>query len=129
MKNRGIINKISIILAVTLVALALFFTNFSIEMLSFTVATVIFASIEIIRKKRRKLRNVVIQDELTEAIALKSFRNSWLITINIVAMIGLLEFFDLKSIMLNQAVTILVVVMILSFQVSRVLYSRHPAAE
>jgi|GEM_PF-5196760 len=129
MKNKNVINLLSVVLAVILVLFALIYTNFSIEMLSFTIAAAVFAAIEIIRSRQRKIKNIVVHDELSEMIALKSFRNSWLVTINVVAVIGLLAFFNLKTIMLNQAITILIVIMIITFQASRLLYSRNPVSE
>ena len=89
----------------------------------------VFALILLIRETRNKKLGIIIEDELSEIIALKSFRNSWLATVSVLCISTWFNFFHIELPASNQIIVLLLFVMIFSFHLSRIIYSKKLQAE
>lgn len=105
----------SILFSGAYMAVALVHDNFSSQTVStfatFLLVLVLLYGLMLYRKKR----GTVTQDEFTLHQNLKSFRNSWLITLLAVITLSNLNHFGIYSFPLDQVLGLLLLVMVLSF--------------
>lgn len=129
MKKKTIVDTISFIFAAVIITAALIYSNFSITMITFSATIGIFVVFIVIRERRQRKLKLVVQDELTEKIALKSIRISWIAALMMISVISLLNFFNIKTLSVNEMVTVLYLGMIFSLHISRIIYEKKLEAE
>ncbi len=76
----------------------------------------------------KQKRNIIMYDEFTVHQDLKSFRNSWIITVIATSLISNIELLGIYSFQMNTALGVILIVMILSFWISHFIYLKWPKA-
>ena len=119
----------SYIFVCALIAFALIFTGFSIEIITFAAVIGVFMIINAFKSRKQKRLNIIEYDELSVLIALKSYRNSWLVTLVVIFIFCWINFLAGWKPSFDMLVTYLLIGMVLSFHISRFVYLRKLKAE
>lgn len=120
---------ISIVFAVALLSALLIYKKFSTETVTTIITFVLVILIYYILLKHKQRKNVIMHDEYTEHQDLKSFRNSWIITVFAVGIMSNIDLFGLYSFQTKTVFGVILIVMILSFWISHFIYLKRPNAK
>ncbi len=129
MNRKQVVSVVSYGFAGALTVFGLIYTDFSIEIITFATVIGVFMIINAVRSSKQKRLNIVEYDELTVLIALKSYRNSWLVTVAVIFIFCWINFLGGWKPSFEVLVTYLLLGMVFSFHISRFVYLRKLKAE
>ncbi len=129
MNRKQVVTVASYIFAGALIVFGLIFTDFSIEIITFAIVIGVFIIINAVRSSKQKSLNIIEYDELSILIALKSYRNSWLVTVAVIFIFCWINFLGGWKPSFDVFITYLLIGMMLSFHISRFAYLRKLKAE